>query len=140
GYRYTDEQRERHGAVRRGRKHSPEWCAKISASLKGKAKTAEHAAAAGAAQRGGTKKSGWWSTEEGRAKQRQNNPSKFVKGHKHSPKAVEKIRAARLRQKNVSTATQFKAGYQPSPETRAKLSASIAAAWARRKSTADKEA
>jgi hypothetical protein len=96
GYRYTPEQREAHGAKRRGRKLSPEWCAAISAALKGKPKADSHIAAAAAARHGIKNKSGWWATEEGRAKQRQNNRGHT--GHKHSPETILVIKFARMRQ------------------------------------------
>jgi hypothetical protein len=116
-----------------GYKPSPTSNAKRSAALKGREKTIEHVANAAAALRGSKKSSGWWSTKEGLAKQRQNNRSRFARGHKHSPETTEKLRAARFAQQNVSAAGQFKPGHQPSPETRAKMSASAAAAWAARK-------
>ena len=84
----------------KGGTHRPESRAKTSAALKGRTKTPEHVAAAAAAQRGGTKKSGWWSTEEGRAKQRQNNSGVFKTGHRHTPETIEKCRAAAIRQAN----------------------------------------
>ena len=124
GYKWTAEQREAHGAIRRGRKRSPEWCAAISASLKGKPKSAKHAVAAGAAQRGGTKASGWWSTEEGRAKQKANNHGRRNKLHSEATK--EKIRAARALQTNMGVRSK---DYQPSAETRAKLSAAANSRW-----------
>jgi hypothetical protein len=96
GYRYTPEQSEAHGARRRGKRLSSEWCAAISASLKGKPKSAKHAAAAAAAQRGGTKASGWWSTEEGRAKQKANNHGRG--NNPHSKETIETIRRASIRQ------------------------------------------
>lgn len=89
-----------------GYRHSIFQRTKISIALKGKPKAPEHAAAAGAAQRGSKKLTGWWSTEEGRAKQRANN--RGHSGRKHSEETKAAIRAARLCQKNVSTAGQFK--------------------------------
>lgn len=80
----------------RGKSHRPESRELTSAALKGRPKTAEHIAKAGAARRGITQVSGWWSTEEGRAKQRANNSGHA--GHKHSPETVEKIRRATIRQ------------------------------------------
>jgi hypothetical protein len=109
GYKMPPELRAHHSAVRTGVKHMPEHNAAISAALTGRPKTPEHAAAAGAGQRGKSKKSGWWSTEEGRAKQRANNPGHT--GKKHTPEARGKIKAKRALQTNVSTiATQFKPG------------------------------
>lgn len=96
GYRHPPELRARHSANRKGRIVSPEWGAAISAGLKGKPKTPQHIAAASAAQRGTTKKSGWWSSEEGRAKQRANNPGHS--GQKHSADSRKLIRFARMRQ------------------------------------------
>jgi hypothetical protein len=95
GYRYTPEQRESHGAKRRGRKHSPEWRAAISAGMP-PTKTPEHIAAAAAGQRGGKKRSGWWSTEEGRTKHAANNPGHT--GCRHSAETIKQIKSARFRQ------------------------------------------
>lgn len=101
GLVFTSEHRAKMRAARRRRPHnSKEQNRSISLALKGKPKTPEHRAAAGLAQRGGTKKSGWWSTEEGRAKQRANNPGHT--GHKHTQETKALIRAktkaARARQ------------------------------------------
>ena len=95
GYRYTPEQSAAHGAKRKGRALSPEWRAAISVAMP-KTKTPEHAAAVGAAHRGKTREIGWWSTEDGRAKQRANNPGHT--GHHHSPETKEVIRRAAVRQ------------------------------------------
>jgi hypothetical protein len=128
GYRYTAAQREAHGARRRGRKHHPEWRAAISAAMKGRKLSSEHRAALSASKRGLKIEFGWWSTEEGRAKQRANNHGR---GHKiHSEETKAKIRLARSGQTNFGG--QFQKGNQPSPEIRAKLSAAVTASWARR--------
>jgi len=95
GYKPTPETLAKHSANRKGRTLSPEWCAAISAAMP-KTKAPEHVASQAASQRGGTKKSGWWSTEEGRAKQRANNPGHT--GHHHSPETKEIIRRATIRQ------------------------------------------
>ena len=106
GYQPSPELIERQAATRRGRKLSPEWKMKISRALKGKSKSTEHIAAAATARRGVKNSAGWWSTEEGRAKQRQNNRGHT--GHRHSPETREKIRQTLLAKKNVSTAGYFK--------------------------------
>ena len=108
GYQPTPELIARQVAARKGWHHTDEMRAQISARFKGIPKTPEHKAKVADAQRGKKKMTGWWSTEEGRAKQKANNPSPFKPGHKHSPETIEKIRAARLRQTNVSTAGYFK--------------------------------
>lgn len=94
GYRYSDEERARHSERMKNRTMSPDWRANVSAGLKGKKKTPEHIAAAAVGQRGSKKSHGWWSTEEGRAKQRQNNPTPFKKGHSHSPETLAKLSAS----------------------------------------------
>ena len=100
---------ERRAAKLWGTTQSAESNALRSAALKGKAKSPDHIAAAGAGQRGKTKSFGWWSTEEGRAKQRQNNRGNT--GRKHTDETRAVIRAKRALQTNVSTiATQFKTG------------------------------
>lgn len=95
GYKHPPELRAHHSAIRKGRKHSPEWCAAISAGMP-KTKTPEHIAAAAAGRRGIKNKSGWWSTEEGRAKQQKNNRGHT--GHKHSPETIRIVKFARMRQ------------------------------------------
>lgn len=94
GYQWTPEQREAHGAKRRGKKHG--WGAAISAAMKQSDKVLANASKAGRASAGKKKTSGWWSTEEGRAKQSANNSGHT--GHRHSPEALEKIRRANARQ------------------------------------------
>lgn len=106
GFKPSAEQLAHHSAIRQGRKHSDEWRANISAGLKGKPKSAAHSAAVGAAHKGKKRTIGWWSTAEGRAKQRANNPGNSGKKHSEETKAV--IQAARFRQTNVSTVGQFK--------------------------------
>jgi hypothetical protein len=101
----------------------PEWCAAVSAAMTGKSKTPEHIAATAAAQRGKKKKSGWWSTEEGRAKQRANNPGHT--GHHHSEETKAVLRAARARQPNRLVKI-----FRPTDEMRAKTSAVVMDAWA----------
>lgn len=113
GYMPSAELIERQAQTRRGRKLTPQWKAKISASLKGRKMSPEHAEASRLGQLGSKKSSGWWSTTGGRKKQKENNPSRFKTGHRHSPETIEKIRAARFRQANVSTAGQFKKGQKP---------------------------
>lgn len=131
GYKHTAEDTSRRLASRgKYGSPSPESRALQSAAMKGRKQTPEHIANAASAQRGKKKSHGWWSTEEGRAKQRQNNHGGFQLGHQHSPEALEKIKIARANQTNVSG---FKSGHQPSVESRAKMSASAAVAWARRK-------
>jgi group I intron endonuclease len=98
-------QRAAQGARSRGRKQSPEACAKRSASLKGRVFSAEARTKMAAAQRG--KKH----SAETRAKL-----SAVQKGRKPTPEALANIRAALDR-----------------PETRAKMSASAKAAWARKR-------
>ena len=106
GYKPSPELIARQVEARRGKLHPPGSNERRSAGLKGKAKSPEHIAAAAAGQRGKNKTFGWWSTEEGRAKQAQNNPGR--KGQPHSEKTKALIREARLRQENVSTVGQFK--------------------------------
>jgi hypothetical protein len=132
GYRFTPEQRAAHGAKRKNRKLTPEWRAAISVSMKNNPKVIANAPKAGAASKGKTKKSGWWSTEEGRAKHATSNPGHT--GHKHSEATKQQIRAARANQTNFGG--RFKPGQKPSEETRARLSASITASWIRRKAAA----
>jgi NUMOD3 motif len=96
GYRYTDEQREQARQRRKNFQHSDESRAAISAALKGRPKSPTHIAAAAAAQRGSKKSTGWWSTEEGRAKQRANNRGNT--GNHHSEETREIIRRASIRQ------------------------------------------
>ena len=110
GYRPSKELIARQVAARSGWVRTPEYRAKVSAALKGRKQSAEHIANVSAAMRGSKKSHGWWSTEEGRAKQRENNPGERRRGQKRSQETIEKIRAARMRQTNVSTAGQFKAG------------------------------
>jgi hypothetical protein len=153
GYKPSAELIERQAAGRRGKVRTPEQRARTSAALKGRPKSAAHAASAGAAQRGGKKSSGWWSTEEGRAKQKQNNRGNT--GKSHSKEAKSAIRAARARQPKIissatlfqagqpswnkgisvslSPATQFKPGHEMSDQARANLSNSVKESWARRK-------
>ena len=131
GYKWTAEQRKNH-APRRGKVHTLETRVLMSRASKGKKKSPEHIANAAAAQRGGTKSSGWWSTAEGRAKQKANNKGGFQKGHRHSEETIDKIRAARALQTNVVG----NKGFKPSAETRAKLSAAATADWAMRRSDA----
>lgn len=73
----------------RGGRHTDESKAKMSAAQKGRPKTPEHIAAAAAGAVGKQMSSGWWSTEEGRAKQRENNRGHT--GHKHSIKTRQRI-------------------------------------------------
>lgn len=154
GYRYTPEQREAHSARMRDRVMPPGWRENISIGLKKSEKVKLNAGKAGRATRGIKKSSGWWSTEEGRAKQRANNPGHT--GYSHSEEAKNLIKAARAKQPKhispstqftlgtipwnkgmkglqLSPATQFKEGYQPSEETREKLKVAVARSWARRK-------
>lgn len=84
----------------RGGRHTDEAKEKMRVAQKGRPKTPEHIKAAAEAQRGKKRSSGWWSTEEGRAKQRQNNRGNS--GKRHSPEALAKIRSARALQRNVS--------------------------------------
>ena len=56
-----------------GGKHTPEHNAKIGQSSKGRRHSAEVRVRMSIAQRGTKKSHGWWSTEEGRAKQKLNN-------------------------------------------------------------------
>ena len=130
GYRPSAELIERQAATRRGRPQSPESNAKRSAALRGRKKSPEHIVAAAAGQCGSKRLSGWWSTEEGRAKQRQNDHSRL--GQPHTPETIEKIKTARANQTNVAG---FKSGHQPSIETRSKMSASATAAWAKRRAS-----
>lgn len=130
GYKFTPEQREAHGAIRRGKKHSPEWRAAIARGLAGKPKSHEHGIAVGLANRGKTKSSGWWSTEEGRDKQRSNNP-RYGAISPHSDETKLKIKQARKLQTNFGGL--FQKGHAPSEDTRAKLSASTTALWAKRR-------
>lgn len=90
GYVWTAEQREAHGAKRRGRKHSAEWCAAISATLKGRPKSSQHIANASAARRGVINRAGWWSTPEGRIRHAAGNPGHT--GHKHTDETKKSIR------------------------------------------------
>lgn len=156
GYKWTPELNAKNPRFK-GRHHTPETRSVLSIQKKDMQRPPEHIAAAAAGRRGVSPKSGWWSTEEGRAKQRANNPGHT--GYLHSEETKAIIRAARLAQDegplkatqfrlgvepwnkglkgfNPSPATQFKKGYQPSPETRKKLSAAVAASWARRKAAA----
>src|SRR6516162_8389728 len=82
---YTPQQIENfiNGARNRPRPTS-ESNTKRSIALKGRKKSAEHIAKVAEANRGKKKKRGWWSTEEGRAKQQANNPGNT--GHRHSEK------------------------------------------------------
>jgi hypothetical protein len=137
-----------------GMKQTPESNVLRSAALKGKPKSPEHAAAVGAAHKGKKRSTGWWSTQEGRAKQKKNNRGNL--GNEHSEDTKIALRVARARQsRHISPETQFKPGHEPwnkgvkglqhspatqfkpghvmSAETRAKLSKSIAESWARRK-------
>lgn len=109
--------------------HREESKAITSAKLKGRPKTPEHIAAAAAGQRGCKKSFGWWSTEEGRAKQRTNNP-RYGAISPHSEETKVKIRAARVLQTNFGKRSK---DYQPSAETRARLSAAATADWALRR-------
>jgi hypothetical protein len=95
GYKWTPELNALNPRFR-GHHHSDESKAATRAKLKGKPKSPEHIEAAANALRGTTKSSGWWSTEEGRAKQRQNNRGNT--GCKYSAEACEKIRRASVRQ------------------------------------------
>jgi hypothetical protein len=101
GYKHPPELRARHSAIRKGRGLTPEWRAAIAAGMP-KTKTVEHIANAANARRGVKNKSGWWATEEGRAKQRANNRGNT--GHKYSAEACEKIRRASTRQLASSNA------------------------------------
>lgn len=96
GLVYTPKMREVVRQTRLGTTRRPESNLKTSITMKGVPKSPEHAANAGAAQRGKPKRFGWWSTEEGRAKQRVNNPGHT--GHNHSDAARDLIKAARARQ------------------------------------------
>lgn len=96
GYKHPPELRARHSANRKGRIESPEWRAAISVGLKGKPKSPEHRAAAATSKIGIRQKSGWWSTEEGRAKQRANNLGHT--GKRHSEESIRRIKNARMRQ------------------------------------------
>ena len=131
GYKWTAEQRRNH-KPRLGKLSTPESRALVSAKLKGRPKTPEHIANAAAARRGVKNKAGWWSTEEGRAKQKANNP-RYGAISPHSEETKAKIRAARALQTNFGKRSK---DYQPSAETRAKLSAAATADWAARKSDA----
>lgn len=93
GYKWTPEQIERVRPLRQGRRHSAESRAQTSASLKGRSKSPEHSANVSAALRGKKKAFGWWSTEEGRAKQRANNHG----GRNMSAEVKEICRRAALR-------------------------------------------
>ena len=96
------------GAV--GLIHREESKIQTSRALKGRKKTPEHAAKAAAAQRGKKRVSGWWSTPEGRAIH--GAKIKAVReargNYGHTQETREKLRAARMAQKNVSTAGYFK--------------------------------
>ena len=92
GYKPSRELIERQVAARKGWHQTDEHKAHMKALMTGRPKSPEHIAAVAAAQRGCKKSSGWWSTEEGRAKQRANN--KGHTGHRHSPETIERIRAA----------------------------------------------
>ena len=85
-------------SIRKGRKLSEEWRKNIGSGLKGVPKTEEHKKALSAALTGTKKKSGWWSTEEGRAKQRANNRGNT--GRKHSVESINLISQAAIRQYN----------------------------------------
>lgn len=111
GLVYTPEMREAVRIQRTGTTRRPESNLKTSLKLKGVPKSPEHIANAAAGQRGKKKKSGWWSTEEGRAKQRANNPGHT--GHTHSDAAVIKIKAARARQLERERARQAAAVSPP---------------------------
>lgn len=123
------EQRENMSKARKGRKLSAEWRAKIGASQKGQKHTPEHTRRMADAQRGKKRLYGWWSSEEGRAKQKANN-----KGHSapHSEETRAKISKA-LKLKGIRPRTGINIGRVASPETRAKLSAAITQVWARRR-------
>lgn len=112
GYQMTAEQKERHREGLKRRVMTPEWRANISAALKGKSKTPEHIKAVADSQRGKKRATGWWSTEDGRAKQLANNPGHS--GKFHSDETKEKLRAARAKQpKHLSSETEFKQGSIP---------------------------
>lgn len=134
GYKWTEEQRRAH-APRKGTKQSDETRAAISAALKGKPKSEQHIANAANARRGLKVQTGWWTTEEGRAKQRANNRGHT--GFRHSEETKQKIRQARATQTVVGG--RFEKGYQPTAETRARLSAAVTASWARRRSDSAKQ-
>lgn len=96
GYKPSAELIARQTAARKGKLHPPGSNERRSAGLKGKPKTPEHAAAAGAGQRGKTKSFGWWSNEEGRAKQKANNHGRGNNPHSHE--TVLKIKQSRFQQ------------------------------------------
>ena len=95
GYKWTEEQRRAHGA-KRPKNLTPEWRAAISAGMKASEKVTANVAKAGRASRGSKKSSGWWSTEEGRAKQLANNHARL--GQPHLAETKQKIRHATIRQ------------------------------------------
>lgn len=99
GCKWTAEQRAEHSVRMRKRVMPPEWRAAVSAGMKKSEKVRLNAAKAGAASKGSKKRFGWWSTEEGRAKQRANNSGHT--GHRHSDEARAKIRAKRAVQTNI---------------------------------------
>lgn len=132
GYKATSETRAKLVLKRRLRPPmSQDTRAKISASSTGRKKTPEQRASLSAAQKGKKRAFGWWSTAEGRAKQKRNNLGGFKVGHHHSDETRAKIKAARAAQTNVGN--QFTTGAGISNETRAKLRASTTAVWAKRR-------
>lgn len=106
GYKPSAELIARQAAARKGKLHPPGSNEKRSLALKGRSKSPDHIAAAAEGQRGKKKNSGWWSTQEGRANHAANNPGNS--GKKHSEETKAAIRAARLRQTNISTVGWFK--------------------------------
>ena len=79
-----------------GGRHTAESKQRVSAALKAYVRTPEHSEALAKAHRGGTKRSGWWSTAEGRAKQKENNRGHT--GHAHGAETKELLRRASIRQ------------------------------------------
>jgi hypothetical protein len=110
GYKPSPELIERQAATRRGRKASPEERAAISARLRGRPKSEQARLKSSLAQKGRKKTFGWWSTEEGRAKQKANNHSRL--GMPHSAQTVAKI-AASLRAYHAQRAAAKNQEMQP---------------------------
>jgi hypothetical protein len=106
GYRYTPEQSAAHGEKRKGRALTPEWRAAISRGMKRSEKVALNVAKASKASVGSKKSRGWWSTEEGRAKQKANNRGHT--GHRHSEETKARLREAALRQHGTQNEGDFR--------------------------------
>lgn len=116
---FSAEHRANMGAVRKGRKHSPEHCAKISATSRGRKHSEEAKQKISKGHQGRKRLRGWWSTDEGRRKQRENN--RGHSGFNHSEASRAKIRATRAKQPPLS------------PDIRARIRDKIKEVWARRR-------